>query len=55
MTYYRDALKLPALEKVVDSLAHGGFFVIGRHEKIPSTVPGLLPFGGRSFIFQKEG
>ena len=50
LTYYRDALKLPALEKVVDSLAQGGFLVIGRHEKIPSKVPGLLPFGGYSLF-----
>ncbi len=54
LTYYRDALKLPALEKVVGSLAHGGFLVVGSHEKIPLKVPGLSQFGGHSYIFQKE-
>jgi len=55
LTYYRDTLKLPALEKVVDSLAHSGFFVIGSHEKIPPGTSGLVPFGSYAYIFQKKG
>ena len=54
LTYYEDALKVPAFQKVSDSLAQGGFLVIGAHEKIPPGFRGLLPFGHHPYIFQKE-
>lgn len=55
LTYYRDALKLPALEKVVDSLARRGFLIIGAHEEIPPGTNELVPFGSHAYIFQKKG
>ena len=55
LTYYDDELKEPAFKKLLDGLARGGFLVIGSHEKIPSGVRGLLPFGYHPCIFQKKG
>jgi chemotaxis protein methyltransferase CheR len=54
LTYYEDELKAPAFQKVFDSLAQGGFLIIGSHEKIPSGVQGLLPVGHHPCIFQKK-
>ncbi|MBW2019892.1 MAG: hypothetical protein JRI65_07795 [Deltaproteobacteria bacterium] len=46
--------KEPAFQKVLDSLAQGGFLIIGSHEKIPPGARGLLLFGHHPYIFQKE-
>ena len=54
LTYYEDELRAPAFQKVLDSLAQGGFLIIGSHEKIPSGVRGLLPLGHHPCIFQKK-
>lgn len=54
LTYYQDELKEPAFQKVLDSLAQGGFLIIGSHEKIPPGARGLLLFGHHPYIFQKE-
>ena len=53
LTYYVEELKVPAFEKVVHSLAQGGFLIIGAHESIPSQAKGLLTFGGHRYVFQK--
>ncbi len=55
LTYYDDELKAPAFKKLLDGLARSGFLIIGSHEKIPSGVRGLLPFGHHPCIFQKKG
>jgi chemotaxis protein methyltransferase CheR len=55
LTYYREDLRLPALEKVVNSLARRGFLIIGAHEEIPPGTNGLVPFGSYAYIFQKKG
>jgi len=54
LTYYKQTLREPAFQKVVDSLAQGGFLIIGAHEKIPSGVRGLFTFGSHPWIFQKD-
>lgn len=54
LTYYEDELKAPAFQKAADSLAQGGFLIVGAHEKIPSGVRGLSPFGRHPYIFQKK-
>lgn len=54
LTYYENESKAPAFQKVIDSLASGGFLVIGTHEKIPADVAGLVRFPGHPCIFQKE-
>jgi chemotaxis protein methyltransferase CheR len=55
LTYYEEALKVPAFEKVVSSLAEGGYLVIGSHEKIPPGFPMLRPTGIHPCIFEKQG
>jgi len=53
LTYYRDEIKQPAFQKVVNSLAQGGFLIIGSHEKLPAESKVLLPFGRQTDIFKK--
>lgn len=54
LTYYEDKLKVPAFQKVLNSLARGGFLIIGSQENIPSGVRGLLPLVQHPCIFQKK-
>jgi len=53
LTYYRQEIKEPAFRKVLKSLAHGGFLIIGSHEKLPCETTELVPFEGLSYIFRK--
>ena len=53
LTYYKDELKQAAFNKVMDSLAQGGFLIIGSHEKLPIESRDLLPFGDQVYIFKK--
>jgi len=53
LTYYRDEIKQPAFQKVVNNLAQGGFLIIGSHEKVPFESNNLAPFHDQPFIFQK--
>jgi len=54
LSYYTDEVKLPAMTKVVDSLAPGGFLVIGSHERIPIEPADLTPWGNSTYIFRKQ-
>lgn len=54
LTYYKDEVKIPALKKVVDSLAPGGFLIIGSHERMPIEPPNLKPWRDSGDIFQKQ-
>jgi chemotaxis protein methyltransferase CheR len=53
LTYYGDEIKRPAFQKVVKSLAQGGFLVIGSHEKMPFESIHLRPFYDQTYIFRK--
>jgi chemotaxis protein methyltransferase CheR len=53
LTYYTDKIKQPAFQKVANSLAQGGFLIIGSHEKLPFKSNNLVPFHDKSFIFRK--
>jgi chemotaxis methyl-accepting protein methylase len=53
LTYYRDEIKRPAFQKVVNSLSHGGFLIIGSHEKLPFESNNCVPFYDQPFIFRK--
>jgi len=53
LTYYSDELKQSAFRKVMDSLAKGGFLIIGSHEKLPAESKGLMPFCSQPYIFKK--
>ncbi len=55
LTYYKDELKQAAFRKVIDSLAQGGFLIIGSHEKLPIESKDLAPFSGQTYIFRKIG
>ena len=54
LTYYDERLAVPAFQKIVDSLAPGGFLIIGSHERLPSDAFNLIPFGGLPYLFQRE-
>jgi len=53
LTYYGDELKRPAFRSIVDSLAYGGYLIIGSHEKLPVEQEELLPFKGQRYIFRR--
>jgi len=54
LTYYIDEIKIPAITKMVNSLAPGGFLIIGSHERMPIKVIDLRPWGKSMIIFQKQ-
>jgi len=54
LTYYTDEVKIPAVTKVVDSLAPGGGLVIGSHERMLVGYPDLKNWGDSKYIFQKQ-
>jgi chemotaxis protein methyltransferase CheR len=53
LTYYKDELKQSAFRKVMESLAHRGFLIIGSHEQLPIESRGLVAFSGQPSIFRK--
>ncbi|MBE9570655.1 MAG: hypothetical protein IMF11_08510 [Proteobacteria bacterium] len=53
LTYYRQEIKESVFLKVMDSLAGGGFLIIGTHEKLPIQPRFLSQFRRYSYIFQK--
>ncbi len=53
LTYYKQTLKVPAFQQVVDSMGQGGFLIIGAREKIPADTRGLLMLSSHPCIFQK--
>jgi chemotaxis methyl-accepting protein methylase len=54
LTYYVDEFKIPAIKRIVNSLASGGFLIIGNHERMPIEVVDLKPWGKSTIIFQKR-
>ncbi len=54
LTYYMDEIKIPAMKKIVDSLAPEGFLIIGSHERMPVEFADLRPQGDSNYIFHKE-
>ena len=53
LTYYKDEIKKTALGRVIESLAPGGFLIIGAHEKLPGECQALAPFPHHPNIFQR--
>jgi len=53
LTYYEGAAMESAFRRVVESLALGGFLVVGSHEKIPSSGD-LSPSNFNRFVFRKN-
>jgi chemotaxis protein methyltransferase CheR len=54
LTYYVDEFKIPAIKRIVNSLASGGFLIIGIHERMPIKVVDLKPWEENTIIFQKR-
>ncbi len=55
LTYYTEELKRSGFRRIVDSLAHGGYLIIGSHEKLPGNYKHIVPFGGTTYIFKRTG
>jgi len=53
LTYYKKTVQKPVFRRVLDSLAAGGFLIIGAHEKLPSESLELFPSRHPPNIFQK--
>jgi chemotaxis methyl-accepting protein methylase len=53
LTYYQDALRDPALSRVIAALIPGGFLITGAREKLLYGFTVLLPFSGHPSIYQK--
>ena len=53
LTYYADKVNIPALKRVLESLAPGGFLIIGSHERMPLETAVLKNWGRSPCIFQK--
>lgn len=54
LTYYKDEVRIPAVTKVVDHMAPGGFLIVGRQERMPMEPAGLKRWGDSATIFQKQ-
>ncbi len=54
LTYYNEAVKLPALEKILKALKPGGILIKGAHENIPKPDTGLVRTEFHPHIYRKE-
>lgn len=54
LTYYQDDLKKAVFNKVIQSLAPGGFLITGAHEKLPPGTWNLVRSGRHPHIHQKR-
>jgi chemotaxis methyl-accepting protein methylase len=54
LTYYRNEIVEAALPAIVDSLAPGGYLVIGRKEKLPGFPEGFIPHATVSCLYRQQ-
>ncbi len=54
LTYYRREVVEAALPAIADSLAPGGFLVIGQKERLPGFLKGFGPHPILSFLYRKR-
>jgi chemotaxis methyl-accepting protein methylase len=54
LTYYRDQLTRPALQKILSRLAPAGLLIIGTRERLPFETTELVPVAPFAWIFQKR-
>ena len=54
LTYYQEHLKIPAFNKVLESLNPDGIIVIGSHERLPFYPPDLTPLKPFSYVLKKQ-
>jgi chemotaxis methyl-accepting protein methylase len=53
LTYYREAVRLDILSKLMPALAPEGFLVIGARERLPAAVSGLAPLPECRYVLSK--
>jgi len=53
LTYYKDEVKIPALNRIIESLAPEGFLILGAHGKLPAEFQTFAPFPYHPNIFQR--
>lgn len=54
LTYYRDTLKVPAFQKIANTLFPSGFLMIGAHETLPDSEFNFVRHPRNPHIFQKQ-
>jgi chemotaxis methyl-accepting protein methylase len=54
LTYFQAERILPALDQILESLAAGGYLVIGSHERLPYEKPALQLSATLPYVFQKK-
>jgi len=52
-TYFEKSLQIELLEKIIEKLVPGGFFVVGIHEKLPLSDDRTIRLRYRPCIYQK--
>ena len=55
LTYYRSEVVEAALPAIADSLAPGGFLVIGQKERLPGFLKGFNPHAVAYCLYRKRG
>jgi chemotaxis protein methyltransferase CheR len=53
LTYFEEALQREILVRIFKKLSHGGIFVIGIHESLPSGMPGVIQYDNIPGIYKK--
>lgn len=54
-TYFALPLQKQVLRQILERLRPGGYFAIGKHERLPEDLPQLVPIDGTQQIFQFSG
>ena len=51
-TYFAPPLQKQVFRQILERLRPGGYFAIGKHERLPEDLPQLVPIDGTQQIFQ---
>jgi chemotaxis protein methyltransferase CheR len=54
LTYYKEEMKKPIIDKIINSLATGAYLVIGSHEHLPHDFDKQLEYELLSFVYRKK-
>jgi chemotaxis methyl-accepting protein methylase len=54
LTYYKEHLKIEGLKRIIKALAHGGWLIVGSHEKLPSAVTNMQRHHSVPWAYQKN-
>jgi chemotaxis methyl-accepting protein methylase len=53
LTYYREKIKIPVLENILEGVIPDGYVIIGGHERIPDSITGLRSGVCHPCVYQK--